>query len=113
MGEIVQGLVEIGANLGVSSRGLGTLKMNNGIMEVQDDFKLVTAADIVSDPSAPNAYVQGVMENVEWIYENGDWVASKHKEEIKKLSMKQLEEAKFRLFKNFLESISCKFKRHK
>ena len=71
MGNIVRNLVKEGANLGVSSRGLGTLKPNNGMMEVQEDFRLATAADIVSDPSAPDAFVQGIMEGVEWIWENG------------------------------------------
>jgi hypothetical protein len=71
MGNIVRNLIKEGANLGVSSRGLGTLKPNNGVMEVQEDFRLATAADIVSDPSAPDAFVQGIMEGVEWIWENG------------------------------------------
>lgn len=72
-GAIVKGLLESGANLGVSSRGLGSLKQRNGIMEVQSDFRLATAADVVADPSAPDAMVRGLMEDVEWVCENGVW----------------------------------------
>lgn len=71
MGDIVRNLIKEGANLGVSSRGLGTLKPSNGIMEVQSDFRLSTAADVVADPSAPDAFVQGIMEGVDWIWNNG------------------------------------------
>lgn len=106
-GKAVRGLIEMGSNLGVSSRGLGSLKPVNGIMEVQGDFHICTAADIVSDPSAPNAYVQGVMENVEWIFENGNWVAAQaareHRTQLKKMSSKQIEEAQVRLFENYLK----------
>ena len=86
MGNIVKGLINEGANLGVSSRGLGSLKANGqGIMEVQTDFKLATAADIVADPSAPDAFVQGVMEGREWVWEasSGDWLAAPIVESIK------------------------------
>lgn len=72
-GAITKGLLEAGAQLGVSSRGLGSLKNRNGIMEVQNDFHLATAADIVADPSAPDAFVSGLMEGAEWIQENGMW----------------------------------------
>lgn len=72
-GKIAVGLVKLGANLGVSSRGLGSLRNRNGLMEVQNDFWLATPADIVSDPSAPDAFVNGIMEGVEWICENGIW----------------------------------------
>lgn len=72
-GAIVKGLLESGANLGVSSRGLGSLKQRNGIMEVQSDFRLATAGDVVADPSAPDAMVRGLMEDVEWVCENGVW----------------------------------------
>jgi len=71
MGNIVKNLIKEGAGLGVSSRGMGTLKAQNGLMEVQSDFRLATAADVVADPSAPDAFVQGIMEGVEWIWENG------------------------------------------
>lgn len=86
MGDIVRGLLEAEGNLGVSSRGLGTLKANNGIMEVQNDFKLATAADIVADPSAHIAFVKGIMENVNWFFDaaSGSWQAEKQIENIKK-----------------------------
>lgn len=72
-GAIVKGLLEAGAQLGVSSRGLGSLRNRNGIMEVQEDFRLATAADVVADPSAPDAFVNGIMEGVEWINDGGIW----------------------------------------
>lgn len=72
-GALTKGLLKAGAQLGVSSRGLGSLKNRGGIMEVQEDFRLATAADIVADPSAPDAFVAGLMEGVEWIEENGIW----------------------------------------
>jgi len=70
-GKIVKDLMKEGANLGVSSRGMGTLTKKNGIMEVGNDFYLATAADIVADPSAPQAFVRGIMEGKEWVWENG------------------------------------------
>ena len=71
-GQIVKNLIDEGANLGVSSRGMGSLKESrDGIQVVQDDYKLATAADIVADPSAPNAFVQGILENREWVYVDG------------------------------------------
>ena len=73
MGNIVKNLMDEGAQLGVSSRGLGSIKEKNGINEVQDDFILSTAADIVADPSAPDAFVRGIMENKEWMMVNGVW----------------------------------------
>ena len=73
MGRIVKELISEGAQLGVSSRGLGSLKERGGINEVQDDFMLATAADIVADPSAPDAFVQGIMEGKEWVFVNGRW----------------------------------------
>jgi hypothetical protein len=109
MGQIAKGLLDGGANLGVSSRALGTLKENeNGVQIVQDDFMLSTAADIVADPSAPEAFVRGVMESKEWIYVDGNFV-EKHidavKHSIKHASSKQLAEAKIRAFKYFLSKI--------
>ena len=71
MGNIVKNLIQEGARLGVSSRGMGSLVEKNGVMEVQNDFHLATAGDIVADPSAPNAFVQGIMEGVEYIWDNG------------------------------------------
>lgn len=70
-GSIVAGLINEGVRLGVSSRGVGTVKNRNGVDVVQEDFRMATAADIVMDPSAPDAFVNGIMENVEWIWENG------------------------------------------
>ena len=112
MGNIVKGLIEGGAQLGVSSRGMGTLKeRDGGINEVQNDFYLATAADIVADPSAPDAFVQGLMENKEWMFVNGQWTYQ-NIDETKKLieatRKQQLEEVKFRVFENFLNSLSKK-----
>jgi hypothetical protein len=111
MGNIVKGLLKSGANLGVSSRGMGSLVEKNGIMEVQDDFHLATAADIVADPSAPNAFVHGIMENVDWIYneQNGVWIqetAEKIKIQLKKMKMDEIEANKFSIFENFINNIS-------
>ena len=109
-GQIVKGLLESGANLGVSTRGLGSLKKtDNGIMEVQDDFRLVTAADVVADPSAPSAFVQGIMENVEWVLNDktGEWVEDTQKE-IRKLSKSQIEEKKLAFFEEFLGKLKKK-----
>lgn len=111
MGNIAKGLLEGGARLGVSTRGLGSLKEGkNGIMEVQNDFRLVTAADIVADPSAPSAFVNGIMENVQWYYDerHGSWLAEKcstAKNEIRKMSKRKIQEEKLRFFKNFLKTL--------
>lgn len=109
MGKIAIGLLEGGANLGVSSRALGSLKTNNeGVQIVQDDFMLSTAADIVADPSAPDAYVRGIMESKEWVFVDGKFV-EQHIEEaqrfIRKTSSRNLEEAKILAFQNFLSKI--------
>lgn len=108
-GMIARGLLDGGANLGVSSRALGSLKANNeGIQIVQDDFMLSTAADIVADPSAPDAFVRGIMENKEWVFVDGKYV-ERHIDEvkslIKKTSSRNLEEAKVRAFQSFLSKI--------
>ena len=111
MGNIVKGLIEGGAQLGVSSRGMGTLKERDGINEVQEDFYLATAADIVADPSAPDAFVQGIMENKEWMFVNGSWTyqnIDETKKLIEQTKKKQLEEVKYRMFENFLNSLSKK-----
>jgi len=112
MGKIVRGLIEGGANLGVSSRGLGTLKPGkDNVNEVQSDFKLVTPADVVADPSAPDAWVSAVMENVEWVWDEakGDWTHMEEvedtKNQIKKMSSSELNERKLRLFSNFLKTL--------
>lgn len=105
-GQIVRGLLESGANLGVSSRGMGSLKEVNGINEVQEDFRLVTAADVVADPSAHNAYVQGVMEGAEWLWNEatGEFVEAQ-KKELSKKSLREIEEAKLFMFKKFLDKL--------
>jgi len=112
MGNIVRGLIEGGAQLGVSSRGMGTLKeREGGINEVQNDFYLATAADIVADPSAPDAFVQGIMENKEWMFVNGSWTYQNIDETRKLIEAtrkQQLEEVKFRVFENFMNSLSKK-----
>lgn len=104
-GKIVKNLIDEGAKLGVSSRGVGSLEERNGASYVKDDFRLSTAADIVADPSAPEAFVRGVMEGREWIYENGLLVAKEIdeiKDRIRKTSARKLEEAKMDAFRRFL-----------
>jgi hypothetical protein len=109
MGQIARGLLDGGANLGVSSRAMGSLKMSNeGVNIVQDDFMLSTAADIVADPSAPDAFVRGIMENKEWIFVDGKFVEQQIEEVrsfVKKTSSRHLEEAKIRAFQHFLSKI--------
>jgi hypothetical protein len=109
MGQIAKGLLDGGANLGVSSRALGSLKTNNeGVQVVQDDFMLSTAADIVADPSAPDAYVRGIMESKEWVFVDGKFVEKNIEETqrfIRSVSSKNLEEAKIIAFQNFLSKI--------
>jgi hypothetical protein len=107
-GNIVKNLIREGASLGVSSRGMGSLKAKNGVNEVQSDFYLATAADIVADPSAPDAFVEGIMEGVEWVYEGGRWVeqfVEQAQEEIKTVSKSDLERTKLRIFENFLKKL--------
>lgn len=109
MGNIARNLIEEGAQLGVSSRGLGSLKEKNGINEVQDDFMLSTAADIVSDPSAPDAFVRGIMENREWVVVNGIWQEREvemAKAIINKASSRELDEAKLHVFSSFMKRLS-------
>lgn len=111
MGKTVMGLLNGGANLGVSSRGLGSLKEGKeGLMEVQGDFRLVTAADIVADPSAPDAFVRGIMEDVEYWYDasSGTYVQKKielMQETMKKMTKQQLEESKLRIFDYFIQNL--------
>ena len=109
MGIIAKNLIENGVQLGVSTRGLGSLKMNSeGVNEVQDDFHLATV-DIVADPSAPDAFVQGIMESAEWILENGVWKAvhiEAAQKQIRKASSKNLEEEKLKIFEHFLSHLS-------
>lgn len=108
MGKTVAGLLDAGANLGVSTRGVGSLKPHNGYQLVQDDFKLATAADIVADPSAPDAFVQGIMENVDWVWENGMWTQRSlegAKKQIQGASKHELEAVALRIFENFISKI--------
>ena len=109
MGNIVKNLMDEGAQLGVSSRGLGSIKEKNGINEVQDDFILSTAADIVADPSAPDAFVRGIMENKEWMMVNGVWTEKEMdiaQATIHKCSSRELEEQKLQVFSSFLDKLS-------
>lgn len=109
MGKIAQNLVSEGASLGVSSRGMGSLKMNDstGINEVQKDFML-SAIDIVADPSAPGAFVNGIMEGREWIWDNGvirEKEINEYKKVIEKSTTINLEENAVRAFRNFLSKL--------
>ena len=113
MGNITRQLIEGGAQLGVSSRGMGSLKLNReGINEVQDDFKLAPAADIVADPSAPNAFVNGIMEGCEWVWNpKAGWEAIQLAEQTKKIieraaSSRDLQEKKIAIFENYLNKLS-------
>lgn len=107
MGKIAQNFIEEGVRLGVSSRGLGSIKEVNGVNEVQDDFHLATV-DIVADPSAPEAFVQGIMESAEWILENGVWKSvqiEQAQRTVKKASKAELAKVKLQVFESFLKSI--------
>lgn len=111
MGNIVKGLIDEGASLGISSRGMGSIKENKqGVMEVQDDFYLATAGDIVADPSAPDAFVRGIMEGVEWVWDNGLLKAEKveqYKKEINEGARKHIsEETALNVFKKFINDLS-------
>lgn len=108
-GQIVKNFIDSGVNLGVSSRALGSVQMTKeGYNLVQDDLRLATAADIVADPSAPGAFVQGIMENKEWLYIDGKFVEadfSRAQKEIKSASSKQIEEVALKLFENYLRKL--------
>ncbi len=118
MGQIVKNLLDEGANLGVSSRGMGSLKQSTAGLEVQGDFKLATAADIVADPSAPDAFVRGIMEGVEWIYDiaSGGWVTIEGQntvdritEEIKAMDKEIfVSPKKFLYFEKYIDAITRK-----
>jgi len=108
MGKIAKSLLEGGAQLGVSSRGMGSLKEQNGVNVVQDDYYLATAADIVADPSAPGAFVQGIMEGKEWVWDNGiikEMDVVEMYDEITKAKRNQIEEVSLRIFENFLSKL--------
>lgn len=107
-GQIVRNLIDDGAKLGVSSRGLGSLEQKNGAQYVKNDFQLATAGDIVADPSAPEAFVEGIMEGVEWIFENGVLKAveaEKMRDQLMSAKLNKLEETKLNLWKKFVESL--------
>lgn len=107
-GKIVGNLLADGAKLGVSSRGMGSLEEKGGANIVQDDFTLATAADIVADPSAPDAFVNGIMEGKEWVWDNGvlqEVQIDKYHRSIKKASSRDLSEAKVRAFKDFISRL--------
>jgi hypothetical protein len=108
MGNIVKSLIEGGAQIGVSYRGMGSLKSVNGVNIVQDDFHLATAADIVADPSAPNAFVQGIMEGKEWVLVNGVWTEqqfSEAEQAIKKASQREIEEVSLRIWESLVKKL--------
>lgn len=107
MGKIVKGLLEGGVQLGVSTRGMGSLENRNGVAYVKDDFMLATI-DIVQDPSAPDAFVNGIMEGVDWVWNNGvlePQIIEKIETEIKKAPKAIRPEVQIREFKNFLSLI--------
>ena len=108
MGNIAKNLIDEGVKLGVSSRGLGTIRERDGVKVVMDDFMLATAADIVADPSAPDAFVNGIMEGKEWIYNNGS-VQEQTVEQIKKridnAALNQMEEVKLSAFNQYLQQL--------
>jgi hypothetical protein len=105
-GKIVKNMIDEGVKFGVSSRGVGSLKTTkDGINEVQNDFNLA-AVDIVADPSAPDAFVEGVMEGKEWVYENGNWrQVEAIRQTIKRTSKRNLEEVKLQAFNAFLRGL--------
>lgn len=107
-GAIVANLIKEGASLGVSSRGMGSVKQSQGKNIVQDDFYLATAADIVADPSAPDAFVNGIMEGKEWVWNNGaikEFEISQYEKQLQEANRKQIEEVKLNLFKNFMSKL--------
>ena len=104
-GKIVKNLIDEGAQLGVSSRGMGSIQQSQGRNVVGKDFYLATAADIVADPSAPDAFVEGIMENKEWVWDNGilkSMEVEQYKEEIERTKRKELAEVKANIFKDFI-----------
>ena len=109
MGKIAQSLLGEGVKLGVSSRGMGSIRQHEGVSYVGEDFMLATAADIVADPSAPDAFVDGVMEGKEWVWE-GSILRERHVEQVKKtintmVDQRKLEERKLALFSKFLQDL--------
>ena len=108
MGQIAKNLLDEGIRLGVSSRGMGSLRKEEGCNVVQDDFMLSTAADIVADPSAPDAFVDGIMEGKEWVWNNGvlkESAVAEIKQEIDQATLVNIQERKIAAFSKFLQSI--------
>jgi hypothetical protein len=108
MGDIAKNLLESGVKLGVSSRGMGSIEEKNGANYVRDDFMLATAADIVADPSAPDAFVNGIMEGKEWVWDNGILKESridKYKKYISSSTRKNLEERALKVFNDMLSNL--------
>ena len=108
MGNIAKNLIDEGVKLGVSSRGLGTIRERDGVKVVMDDFMLATAADIVADPSAPDAFVNGIMEGREWIYNSGaiqEQTVEQIKKRIDNAALNQMEEVKLSAFNQFLQQL--------
>ena len=108
MGNIAKSLLESGVKLGVSSRGMGSIEEKNGANYVRDDFMLATAADIVADPSAPDAFVNGIMEGKEWVWENGiikEVNVAKYHKYISESTRKNIEERSLKAFNHFLQSL--------
>tara|TARA_Y100000114_G_scaffold101599_1_gene94790 strand:- start:27 stop:674 length:648 start_codon:yes stop_codon:yes gene_type:complete len=107
-GKIVKNLIDEGAQLGVSSRGMGSIERMNNQNVVGKDFYLATAADIVADPSAPDAFVEGIMEGKEWVWDNGilkSMEVEQYKEEIEKTKRSELAQVKAKVFENFLSKL--------
>ena len=108
MGNIAKNLIDEGVKLGVSSRGLGTIRERDGVKVVMDDFMLATAADIVADPSAPDAFVNGIMEGREWVYNSGaiqEQTVEQIKKRIDNAALNQMEEVKLSAFNQFLQQL--------
>lgn len=108
MGNIAKSLLESGVKLGVSSRGMGSMEEKNGANYIRDDFMLTTAADIVADPSAPDAFVNGIMEGKEWVWENGlikEVNIDKYRRYISESTRKSIEERSLEVFSNFLQTL--------
>ena len=108
MGNIAKNLLDEGVRLGVSSRGMGSLKEKDGVNVVADDFMLATAADIVADPSAPDAFVDGIMEGKEWVWDNGilkESAVAQIKKEIDQATLINIQERKVSAFSEFLKSL--------
>lgn len=116
MGNIVKGLLKSGGKLGVSSRGMGSLKpIKEGLMEVQNDYHIATAADIVSDPSAPKAFINGIMEGVEFFYDSStdSWLMEKTevlRKSLNKMNIKEIEEKRLVIFEDYIANLTVKLR---